>query len=110
MSAITQSQFEFVAEELRAGRPIKEAAIAHVLSERTVRRIREAGTWERWPYMQAKAQHGYMTPEYRAALKAQGLPLSPPAKPTISNVSVGLAPAKKTAKKPSLMARLFGWH
>ena len=50
------------------------------ISERQVQRIMEAGTWERWPYIQAKIKHGYNTPEYKTYLKRRGLPLTPPSK------------------------------
>jgi hypothetical protein len=77
---ISKTQFDFVTEDLQAGRNIKETAIAHLLSERQVQRIKEAGTWERWPYIVAKTTHGYNTPEYKLYLKRRGLPLTPPAR------------------------------
>ena len=77
---ISKTQFYDVMQDLIAGRNVKETAIAHLLSERQVRRIKEAGTWERWPYIVAKATHGYNTPEYKAYLKRRGLPLTIPPK------------------------------
>lgn len=111
---ISKTQFDFVTEDLAAGRNIKETAIAHLLSERQVQRIKEAGTWERWPYIVAKATHGYNTPEYKLYLKRRKLPLTPPAKPTGHyQVTVGLPkvetkPQPQAPKKRSFLDRLLG--
>jgi hypothetical protein len=80
---VSRTQFEFVMQELTAGRSVKDVAIAHLMSERQVQRIREAGNWGRWPYIVAKTRHGYNTPEYKKYLKRRGLPLTPPAKVTV---------------------------
>jgi len=80
---VSRTQFEFVMQELTAGRSVKDVAIAHLMSERQVQRIREAGNWGRWPYIVAKTKHGYNTPEYKKYLKRRGLPLTPPAKVTV---------------------------
>lgn len=77
---LSKNQFDFVMQDIRAGRSVKDTAIAHLMSERQVQRIKEAGTWDRWPYIAAKARYGYDTPEYKAYLKRRGLPLRPPAK------------------------------
>lgn len=81
------------------------------ISERMVQRVREAGTWDRWPYIVAKATHGYNTPEYKLYLKRRGLPLTPPAKYQVHHREVAgqrLA-TQLTAelKKRSLLDRLF---
>lgn len=60
-----------------------ETAKFFKISDRQVQRIKEAGTWERWPYIQAKVSCGYMTPEYKLYLKRRGLPITPPAKTVI---------------------------
>ena len=52
------------------------------VSNRQVQRIKEAGSWERWPYILAKANLGLNTPEYKAYLRKKGLPLTPPPKQT----------------------------
>jgi len=110
---ISRTQFDFVLEDLQAGRNTKETAIAHLMSERMVQRIKEAGTWERWPYIVAKATHGYNTPEYKQYLKRRGLPLQPPAK-TATNVGHKivsheyLESKKQELKKPGYFKRFFG--
>lgn len=85
------------------------AAIANDLrmSERQVQRIREAGTWDKWPYILAKSTHGYMTPEYKAYLKRRGLPLR-----YTKKVPKGRWVPKKSDVEPvkhSLFTKLFGW-
>lgn len=108
---ISKTQFDFVTEDLAAGRSIKETAIAHLLSERQVQRIKEAGTWDRWPYIVAKATHGYNTPEYKLYLKRRGLPLQPPAKYQVAPREQKIAEVQQTMhtelKKRSLLGRLF---
>ena len=105
---ISKTQFDFVTEDLTAGRNIKETAIAHLLSERQVQRIKEAGTWERWPYIVAKATHGYNTPEYKQYLKRRGLPLTPPAKHAVPNPTrVPRVRKLEPAKKQGFNTRLF---
>lgn len=65
------------------GCSVKYASTHNKVSERTVERVLEAGSWERWPYIMAKARFGYQTPEYKAHLKRKGLPITPPAKKQI---------------------------
>lgn len=77
-SEMTRPLFEAILED---GRKVDEVAIAHVVTERTVYMVREAGSWARWPYIVTKKRHGFMTPEYKASLERQGLPLHPPKKP-----------------------------
>lgn len=108
---ISRTQFDFVIEDLQAGRNTKETAIAHLMSERMVQRIKEAGTWERWPYIVAKATHGYNTPEYKAYLKRRGLPLQPPAKVPAAKpkrLPGEMLPTPKAPKKRSLLDRILG--
>lgn len=64
----------------QSGMTTPEIAKYFSISERQVQRIKEAGTWDRWPYIQAKVRFGYNTPEYKQYLKRRGLPLIPPAK------------------------------
>ena len=71
--------FEAILEDQRK---VDEVALAHIVTERTVYMVREAGSWARWPYIVTKKRHGYMTPEYKASLERQGLPLHPPKKTT----------------------------
>jgi len=110
---VSRAQFEFVMQELTAGRSVKDVAIAHIMSERQVHRIKEAGTWGRWPYIVAKTKHGYNTPEYRKYLKRRGLPLTPPAKVTVGvlrykngNTVFGIE-VEKLQKKRSLLHRIL---
>jgi hypothetical protein len=77
---LTENQFDRIAYHIKMGRTIADVAYVCKVSERVVLRVREAGTWERWPYIVAKATHGYNTPEYHAYLKRRGLPATPPAK------------------------------
>lgn len=88
---------------LQDGRKADEVALVHVVSVRTVYSVREAGSWERWPYIMMKKRHGYMTPEYKKGLERAGLPLKAPAKPTgtITYKVKNGVPTKKL-KKPSL--------
>lgn len=72
---ITELQFNRVITHLNQGRTVNDVAFLNNLSERQVRRIKEAGTWENWPYIVAKTTHGYMTPEYKQYLNRRGLPL-----------------------------------
>lgn len=108
---ISKTQFDFVTEDLAAGRNIKETAIAHLLSERQVQRIKEAGTWDRWPYIVAKATHGYNTPEYKLYLKRRGLPLQPPAKHAVAapqRFAGEILPTPPAPRKRSLLDRILG--
>ncbi len=80
------------------------------ISVRQVKRIKEAGTWERWPYIQAKTTHGLGTPEYKAYLKRRGLPLVPQVKKvtyiTITNDEVEKLKGGAT-KRRSLLDRIL---
>lgn len=88
---INEKNFKKISNFLnQSGMKTAEIAKYFSISERAVQRIKEAGTWERWPYIQAKARYGYQTPEYKAHLKRKGLPLTPPAK---------AKPAKKRVRK-----------
>lgn len=77
---ITKGQFDSITASLSNGLTAKQAAQKAGTSDRIAQRVREAGTWERWPYIVAKATHGYNTPEYKTYLKRRGLPLTPPSK------------------------------
>lgn len=77
---LTQKQFDRAMTYVHQGRSTAEVAALCNVSERVVQRVREAGSWERWPYIVAKTTHGYGTPEYRLYLKRRGLPLTPPSK------------------------------
>ncbi len=77
---LTEDQFNRVAQHISMGRTTSEVAYICKISERMVQRVKEAGTWQRWPYIVAKATHGYNTPEYRQYLKRRGLPLTIPTK------------------------------
>lgn len=112
---ISKAKFDEVMGDINAGLSIKVTAQNCRISERQVQRIKEATTWERWPYIVAKATHGYNTPEYKQYLKRRKLPLTPPAKPTgtytvkASNAMPGvMQPTPKPPKKRSLLDRLLG--
>jgi len=77
---VSRKDFDRAITHINMGRSTKDVAYICKISERQVQRIKEAGTWERWPYIVAKPTHGYNTPEYKAYLKRRGLPLTPPAK------------------------------
>ena len=77
---LAEKDFNRAATYIKQGRKTAEVAQLCNISERMVQRVREAGTWDRWPYIVAKATHGYNTPEYKLYLKRRGLPLTPPAK------------------------------
>lgn len=77
---LSRSKFEEVKKNLDNGAGIAASALSSRISERQVQRIKEAGTWDRWPYIVAKATHGYNTPEYKQYLKRRGLPLTIPPK------------------------------
>lgn len=105
---LTQKEFERATHHINMGRSTSEVAYICKISERMVQRIKEAGTWDRWPYTVAKATHGYMTPEYKLYLKRRHLPLTPPAK----SVSKSNWVPKKTlepAPRKSWWRRLLGW-
>lgn len=111
---ISKAKFDEVMGDIHAGLSIKATAENCKISERQVQRIKEATTWERWPYIVAKATHGYNTPEYKLYLKRRKLPLTPPAKPTGHyQVTVGLPkvetkPQPQAHKKRSFLDRLLG--
>lgn len=90
---------------------IDAIAVETGVSARQVHRVKEAGTWERWPYIQAKIKCGYNTPEYKAYLKRRGLPLTPPAKTnatyTVSSLPGEMLPTPKAPQKRSLLDRLL---
>lgn len=75
---VTKDVFNSVLVMSANGGTTQGLAARFGLSERVIRRIKEAKTWNRWPYIQAKAKWGYMTPEYKRYLKRRGLPLVPP--------------------------------
>jgi hypothetical protein len=75
---LAEKDFNRAATYIKQGRKTAEVAQLCNISERMVQRVREAGTWDRWPYIVAKATHGYNTPEYKLYLKRRGLPLTPP--------------------------------
>jgi len=81
---LTEDQFNRAAQHINMGRTTSEVAYICKISERMVQRVKEAGTWQRWPYIVAKATHGYNTPEYRLYLKRRGLPLTIPPKIQVS--------------------------
>lgn len=104
---VTKEKFDMVMHWVKYGSTTPTIALKCKVSERQVQRIREAGTWDKWPYILAKTTHGYMTPEYKAYLKRRGLPLRYTKKvpkgrwvPKESNVE----PVKR-----SLFTKLFGW-
>lgn len=74
---ITEKDFDRAITHIKMGRSTKVVAYICKISERQVQRIKEAGTWERWPYIVAKTKHGYMTPEYKLYLKRRHLPIFP---------------------------------
>lgn len=77
---LSQEQFDLILADIVMYPEATTAMIAeqNKVSERMVQRVKEAGSWQRWPWIQAKATHGYMTPEYKTYLKRRGLPLTPP--------------------------------
>lgn len=94
----------------QSGMTTPEIAKYFSISDRQVQRIKEAGTWDRWPYIQAKVQCGYNTPEYKAYLKRRGLPLVPPAKDVAPKHKRVAKPTLEPlpVKRPNFFARLFG--
>lgn len=108
---LTQKEFDRAMHHIKSGRTTAEVAYICKISERMVQRIKEAGTWERWPYIVAKATHGYNTPEYKLYLKRRHLPLTPPAKMQVASREQKLAKIHRDAhtelKKRGLLGRLF---
>jgi hypothetical protein len=108
---LTEKEFSRVATYIKQGRKTAEVAQLCNISERMVQRVREAGTWDRWPYIVAKATHGYNTPEYKLYLKRRGLPLTPPAKYQVSPREKKTVEVRQKMqaelKKRSLLGRLF---
>lgn len=76
MMRLSKKEFDRAKHYLNMGKPASEVAIICNISIRQVRRIKEAETWDNWPYILAKAQFGYMTPEYKIYLKRRGLPIT----------------------------------
>lgn len=109
---LTEDQFNRAAQHINMGRTTSEVAYICKISERMVQRVKEAGTWQRWPYIVAKATHGYNTPEYKRYLKRRGLPLTPPSK-TAGSHTVSVTFVKdpnhriKPQKKRSLLDRIL---
>lgn len=93
----------------QSGMTTPEIAIYFGISERQVQRIKEAGTWERWPYIQAKVSCGYNTPEYKAYLKRRGLPLTPPSKDRVVSKPIRVPkPSLEPEQKKPWWRRLLG--
>ena len=112
---LTQTQFRAVMHDVTKGATTSQLSNKHKLSERVVQRIKEAGTWDRWPYIVAKTTHGYMTPEYKLYLKRRGLPITPPAKshkmyinPKHPDSDSMVFDLQKPASKKSWWRRLLG--
>ncbi len=108
MKKLDKKLFYMIISDLNEGISIKDIAAYWLVSESQVRRIKEAGTWDRWPYMVAKSQHGYMTPEYKAYLKRRKLPIKPPAKIDYANYRISFS-VGNTKIKLSLFKRFKAW-
>ena len=112
---INEANFKkVIAFTKQSGMKSKEIAAYFSISERQLRYIKEAGTWERWPYIQAKIKWGYNTPEYKLYLKRRGLPLTPPAKIQVApreqylhQVQKNLHTEQETRRR-SLLDRILG--
>lgn len=108
--SVTEDKFNRVMDATRLGVERHIILLENDISERILQRIKEAGTWERWPYIQAKSKHGYQTPEYYAYLKRRGLPRAIPGKPVPSTPQSNgrLLTAEKpiSAQKLSFIQRL----
>jgi hypothetical protein len=105
---LTQKEFDRAVHHINSGRTTAEVAYICKISERMVQRIKEAGTWERWPYIVAKATHGYNTPEYKLYLKRRHLPLTPPAKTAVPKSNWVPKRDLEPAPKKSWWRRLLG--
>lgn len=105
---LTQAQFAAVMHDVSKNATTKQLSNKHNLSDRMIQRIKEAGTWDRWPYIVAKATHGYMTPEYKLYLKRRHLPLTPPAK-SVSKYNWVPKNTLEPAPRKSWWRRLLGW-
>lgn len=111
--------FTKINELLNDGISVATIANNMGINEKTVRYIKQAGTWERWPYYQARKRYGYNTPEYRAYLKRRGLPLTVPAKPAQvrvgkladkGKVQYGIEVSKPVPAQPlTTIGRLTAW-
>lgn len=108
---MNQSKFILIVSDLEQGKKVAEIAVKHHISQRQVHRVKEAGTWERWPYIVAKVTYGYRTPEYKLYLKRRGLPLLSPPKVSVSPREQKLTDLRDelstVLKKRSLLSRLF---
>lgn len=114
---VTPTIFGKVLGDLSSGKPVAMVADHYKLNEKTVRYIKQAGTWERWPYYQARKRFGYNTPEYKAYLKRRGLPLTVPPKPAQTRVGYladkkmhGIEVTKPVPAQPlTLWGRFTAW-
>ena len=108
---LTQGQFNRIIHHSKGNWTTQDIATTCNVSERVVQRVKEAGTWERWPYIVAKTTHGYNTPEYKLYLKRRGLPLTPPPKRVVPNPTRVPRESKMeptTVPQKSWWRRLFG--
>ena len=99
---VSKKDFDRAMTHINMGRSTKDVAYICKISERQVQRIKEAGTWDRWPYIVAKTTHGLNTPEYKAYLKRRGLPFTPPARNKVVSkpVRVSKVILEPVQKKP----------
>lgn len=112
---INKETFNKVLTAIRISNMNNAEIAAHFnISVRQVKRIKEAGVWERWPYIVAKTTYGYNTPEYKRYLKRRGLPLVPQVKKvtyiTISNDQLDNlkgGSANKITQRRSLLDRIL---
>lgn len=107
MAMMEKRVFKGIIDDLRDGMKPKDIAAFWKVSTRLVYLVKEAGSWERYPYMIAKKQHGYMTPEYKAYLKRRKLPVTPPAKPALRPARTRKKP--ETASSKPLIKRFTAW-
>lgn len=104
---VNKKDFEYIMRMLRSNTP-KQLAEKTTYSERVIQRIREAGTWDRWPYIVAKTTHGYMTPEYKLYLKRRGLPITPARREVTTTTTTRKQTVTVTVTKKSWLQRLLG--
>lgn len=109
-NTLTEKQFNEIYHSTTVMRTEKVMQL-HRVSERTVNRVKEAVTWERWPYIVAKSQHGYRTPEYYAYLKRRKLPTKMPAKPVvIPRQPIGDTKLYRVPTKTTTVHKLTWWQ
>lgn len=104
---MTEDKFNEIQIALHAGESVKDIAFVHKVSETMVKRVREAKTWARWPYILAKAHYGYQTPEYYDHLKRRRLPKTPPKIPSVKELAQEFSETTVVVKKQGFLSRLF---